>query len=93
MSTTRTLGSDICSESHLVVTKISGIVYPRSATGIMGLFSMCNAGDRSFLVDMFNLRVIVFGRCYQLLLWVLDKLGQNLIIRDKFSLSLKVIKT
>lgn len=68
-------------------------MYPRSASEIIGLCSMFNAGGRSFLVDMLNLRVIVFGRCYQLLLRALDKLGQNLIIRDKFSLSLKVIKT
>ena len=82
MSTTRTLGSDIFSASHSVVTKISGIVYPRSVGEVIGLSFICNVGFRNFMVDRFNARVLNDGRCYQLSLCSLDELDQDLIIRD-----------
>ena len=74
VSTTHMSGSDICSASHSVVTKISGIVYPRSAGEIIGLGFICNLGFRNFMVDRFNVRVIGDDRCYQLSLWTLNEL-------------------
>ncbi len=43
---------------------------------------MCNVGFRNFMVDRFNVRVIGDDRCYQLFLWTLNELDQDLIIHD-----------